>query len=250
LAANDDGSSPSTAIGFNLNYFGTTYANLFVNNNGNVTFGTFLSAHTSTGLITGNPPIIAPFFADVDTRGPQSAVLTYGASTFMTNDGIIRNVFVANWINVGYYQIASDKLNSFQMVLVDRGGGDFDIVFNYDRIVWESGSASGGIAGFGGTSARAGYSVGSGLAGTYAEFLGSGVNGAFLDSGPLGTSLVRNTNVPIGDLLYTRTDGRYVMNVRNGVVSGLEAPEPTTFAMAGGTILLLGFLRKRTTKEN
>ena len=39
LAANDDSSSPSTAIGFTVNFFGTNYSNLFANNNGNVTFG-------------------------------------------------------------------------------------------------------------------------------------------------------------------------------------------------------------------
>src|SRR5438034_4753400 len=35
LLANDDGSSPSTPIGFTINFFGTSYSSLFVNNNGN-----------------------------------------------------------------------------------------------------------------------------------------------------------------------------------------------------------------------
>ena len=38
LAANDDGSTAATDIGFSPNFFGTTYSQLFVNNNGNVTF--------------------------------------------------------------------------------------------------------------------------------------------------------------------------------------------------------------------
>lgn len=245
LGPGDDIASPSTAIGFNVNFFGTTYSNLFVNNNGNVTFGGNLLTHTPFGLTTATArPIIAPFFADVDTRVAPSGRATYGATTFTTNDAIVRNAFVGNWLGVGYYSGKTDKLNSFQMVLVDRGSGDFDIVFNYDGVLWEAGDASGGVNGFGGTSARVGYSAGSGTPGTFAEFVGSGVNGAFQDGGPSGTSLIHNSNVPLTDPLYTRTDGRYVMTVRNGVVSGVETPEPTTFALAGGTLVLLGFLRK------
>ena len=39
--------------------------------------------------------------------------------------------------------------------------------FNYDQILWETGSASGGTNGFGGYPARAGYSNGSGLEDTF-----------------------------------------------------------------------------------
>ncbi len=252
LAANDDGSSPSTNIGFVANFFGTLNSSLFVNNNGNVTFGGSSSSFTPFGLTTATAtPIIAPFFADVDTRGQQSALLTYGASTFTTNDTISRNAFVANWIGVGYYSSQSNLLNNFQLVLVDRGGGDFDIVFNYDGINWETGGASEGSGGLGGDSARVGYSGGSGVSGTFAEFVGSGVNGAFLNSGPSATALILNTNVPLTDPLYTRTNGRYLFNVRNGGVSSSavgQVPEPSTFALAGSALLLLGFLRKRSSR--
>ena len=39
LPANDDGSTGSVPLGFGANFFGTTYTSLFVNNNGDVTFG-------------------------------------------------------------------------------------------------------------------------------------------------------------------------------------------------------------------
>ena len=64
----------------------------------------------------------------------------------------------------------------------DRAG-NFDIYFNYDRIEWEAGDASGGSNGLGGISARAGYSNGSGSA---LELTGSGVAGSFLDSNTTG----------------------------------------------------------------
>ena len=85
---------------------------------------------------------------------------------------------------VGYFSNQADKLNNFQIILVDRsdtGAGNFDIYFNYTRIRWETGSASGGYAGLGGSSARAGYSEGTGEAGTSYEMAGSAVNGALLD---------------------------------------------------------------------
>lgn len=38
LAPNDDGSTGAVNIGFTVNLFGASYSQLFVNNNGNVTF--------------------------------------------------------------------------------------------------------------------------------------------------------------------------------------------------------------------
>ena len=250
LAANDDGSSPSTPIGFTTNFFGTNYSNLFVNNYGNVTFGSSLATYSPFGLTGATAvPIIAPFFADVDTRNTLSGLLTYGAGSFTTNDSVARNVFVANWNGVGYYSGHANLLNTFQLVLVERsetGAGNFDIVFNYDSVQWETGDASNGTGGFGGSSARVGYSAGTGASGTFNEFAGSGVNGAFLDGGPSGTSLIHNSNVPLLDPLYTRIDGRYVMTVRNGEVSGSnDPPEPGTFALAGLALTAIGVLRRR-----
>ena len=44
----------------------------------------------------------------------------------------------------------------------DQGLGDFDIVMNYGHVQWETGDASGGSGGFGGTPAAVGYSAGTG----------------------------------------------------------------------------------------
>src|SRR5215218_4240597 len=61
-----------------LNFFGQTYNSVYVNNNGNITFGSSSGDFTPTGLGEGYEglPIIAPFFADVDTRSPASGVTT------------------------------------------------------------------------------------------------------------------------------------------------------------------------------
>jgi Ca2+-binding RTX toxin-like protein len=97
--------------------------------------------------------------------------------------------------------------------------GDFRIVFNYDRIQWETGDASGGSNGFGGSSARVGYSNGSAQPGTFFELMGSGTNGILLDSGAL--SLIAS-RIPASDLSLPL--GRYEFVVRNGAVDDILDP--------------------------
>jgi parallel beta-helix repeat protein len=212
LGPNDDGSSGPVALPFAINYFGTRFDQLWVNNNGNVTFDGPKYTYTPFGL-TGNigTPIIAPFFADVDTRGAGSGIVTYGTGTV---DG--HQAFGVNYAGVGYYYQHTDKLNSFQVLIVDRGdlgsgplGDDFDIEFNYDQIQWETGDASGGSHGLGGTSAVAGFSKGTGDPNTYYQIPGSLVNGAFLDSN-LSTGLIHGANSPV--------PGRYVSQARDGAI--------------------------------
>ena len=211
LPANDDGSTSPVSLPFALNFYGQSYSSLWVNNNGNVTFNGALGTYTPFGLQSTAVPIIAPFFADVDTRGQGSAPVQYGYGT-TTFQG--RQAFCVNWVNVGYYAAHADKLNSFQLLLVDRsdqGAGSFDIVFNYGQIQWETGDASGGSGGLGGTPARVGFSSGTGAAGTSTEFNGSGISGALLDTSPNG--LVN------GDL-GSSIPGRYVFGVRSqGVIA-------------------------------
>jgi len=197
LAANDDSSTDVIDAGFEMNFFGTKWSTLYVNNNGNITFDAPLFTFTPFALTSNlGTPIIAPFFADVDTTDANSQLVTYAYG-----EGVIdgHNAFGVNWINVGYFNSHSDKLNSFQLILIDRSDrnpGDFDIEFNYGRILWETGDASGGTNGFGGSSARAGFSNGTGLPGSFFEVEGSGVNGAFLDSNPTGI-VHRNFNSPV-----------------------------------------------------
>lgn len=204
LPRNDDNSTQAVAIGFQLNFFGNNYSQLFVNNNGNVTFDEALEDWSPDALATIEAPIIAPFWADVDTRGTSSGLVTYGTATVDN-----RPAFGVNWNHVGYFESNDDKLNTFQLVLIDRSDvqmGAFDIEFNYDNIVWETGD-DGGNGGLGGASARAGFSNGTASPGTHYELIGSGINGAFLDSSAHGLKR---------DSLRSQEAGRYVFPVRSG----------------------------------
>jgi len=197
--------APSMPLGFPINFFGTSYDQVFVNNNGNVTFGMSQGRYTPKALTASDiPPILAPFFADVDTRvGLQT---TWGTDTLYGH-----RVFGVDWIRVGYYGMHYDKHNSFQLVIVDRsdtGPGNFDFEFNYARIRWETGDASGGYNGFGGSSAHVGYADGKGI--NYFDAAGSGIPGAFLDSNPY-TGLVSQD--------YRSTQlGRDRYSMRSGVI--------------------------------
>ena len=91
LAANDDGSTGLVNIGFNIDFFGISQNNLYVNNNGNVTFAAPLGTFTPFGLLTSSIAIIAPFFADVDTRAPGSSLVQDGQAVIGS-----RNVFGVN----------------------------------------------------------------------------------------------------------------------------------------------------------
>ncbi len=246
LAANDDGSAGPVELGFTANFFGTEYTQTYVNNNGNLTFGAASSTFTPFGLAGTTTPIVAAFFADVDTRGAGSSPVTYGTGTV---NG--RAAFGANYVNVGYFNAQTNKLNDFQLLLIDRsdtGAGNFDIEYNYNKIQWETGSfsTSGGINGLGGTSAVVGYSNGlSGANQRYAELPGSLVNGAFLDGG--SRSLVANS------LNSDGVAGRYIFNARNGAVVNpptTSVPEPFTIVgtLMGGAAALR--IRKRLKVTN
>ncbi len=217
MSANDDLSTGLVPLGFTINFFGVNYTHLYINNNGNVTFDDVLPDYTPFNLTTTGRVIMAPFFADVDTTGSGSGVVTYGTGMV---DG--RPAFGVNWINVGYFDANTDKLNSFQLVLIDRSDiapGDFDMEFNYDQIQWETGDLNNGTNGLGGNSARVGYSNGSGDPGTFFEFPGSGVPGSFLDSNTT-TGLIHNS-------LNSTQLGRYVFYVRSGQVEPTPTPTVT-----------------------
>ncbi len=209
LPRNDDDSTELVPLGFTVNFFGINRSEVYVNNNGNLTFDQALFEFTPFDLTATSRQIIAPFFADVDTSEAGQPV-TYGAGTFGG-----RPAFGVNYIDVDYFLSSPEhsNRNSFQVILVDRSDvqvGAFDIVFNYDQIQWETGEASGSDqSGRGGDSARVGYSNGSGDPGTFFELIGSAVNGAFLDGGP---------NALISNRLNSGVNGRYILQARDGTV--------------------------------
>ena len=239
LQKGDDFAVGPVNLGFSADFFGNSRSTAYISNNGYLTFNSGQTSYDPVGLGNGysGQPIIAAFYADVDTN--RGGTVGYGPGLF---NG--RAAFGATWNQVGVYGGSTDdKRNSFQILLVDRGdtgAGNFDIILNYDQIQWESGSAgsSRGTNGLGGNSAVAGYNAGTGnLADTFFKLTGSRVNGAFLDGGP--NALAQNSNIGIA--------GRYMFNVRGGSVTPPPAgvPEPATWAMLIGGFGLAGAAARR-----
>jgi len=173
MTRNDDNSSAVQNLGFTLNFFGTNYTQFYVNNNGNITFSGPLGSYTPAGPTGAALPIISPFFADVDTENAASGLV------YLRTD--IPNEIIVTWDQTGYYSSHADKLDSFQLVLRGPGftvpSGEGQIGFFYKTMQWETGDASGGTGGFGGTPAAVGFGDGAGNGSTLQGSLSNGISG-------------------------------------------------------------------------
>ena len=189
LSPNDDGSSPrldlTTAFPSGLRFFSETHTEAYVNTNGNITFSGPLSTFTPNAFPVAAQPMIAPFWADVDIRPSNFSCGGYSQGTTCTSCTPCNweetpggNVvwwylepgrMIVTWDRVGYYDCSDDRRMTFQLILTAAedtgescggGAGDFDVEFRYSQCEWETGDASGGSGGFGGTPAQAGFDAG------------------------------------------------------------------------------------------
>lgn len=148
MTPNDDGSTGLIPIPFTFCLYGTNYNSLYINNNGNVSFGISYPTFSSNPFPDPSFVMVAPFWADVDTRG-----------TGTVQYKITPTAMYVNWEGVGYYSSMTDKVNTFQLIITD--GTDpvlpagNNIAFCYGDMQWTTGSASGGVGGFGGTTTGA-----------------------------------------------------------------------------------------------
>ncbi|MBF2057618.1 MAG: hypothetical protein IGQ45_10465 [Cyanobacterium sp. T60_A2020_053] len=207
MQRNDDGSSSVVTLPFPVNFYGQVYNELFINNNGNISFNSSLGSYTPEQFPIASQPIIAPYWADVDTRNEESGLVYLG---FPNEDTV-----VVTWDNVGYFSSNVDLTNTFQLVLRDRSEntgitGDFDIEFRYGQLEWTTGDASDGEGGLGGTPAQAGFD-----AGNLEDFFI--LPGSFTED---VLDLVNTSNVS------ERTPGLWSFSIRSGVTPGQAPSNP------------------------
>lgn len=181
LAACDDCFSPVTftrkgpaGSTLSLPVYAKSYTGLFVANNGVVSFNGGVSQYTPLAFPISTNPMIAPYWADVDTRGVNGGTVWYRTTqdaTFLKSLATDFNssflgvqafnptfAQVVTWDRVGYYAQKVDKLNTFQLVLASDGMRTYTM-FKYPDggIKWTDGDASRG------TYANIGFDAGDGV---------------------------------------------------------------------------------------
>ncbi len=159
---NDDDSAIQ-ALSFAFTLYGDLFSDVYVNTNGNLSFGSLFSTFTSTGFPVDGFPMVAPFWGDVDTRGQSDSADASGHIWFKEFGD---NTFVVTWDAVGYYQEHHDLKNTFQVAISDgtnpRMGIENNVCFSYGDMQWTTGDASFGLGGFGGVPATVGVNRGNG----------------------------------------------------------------------------------------
>jgi hypothetical protein len=109
IGKNDDGSTGPVSLASvfpeGINYFGSKYSELFLNTNGNVSFGGPSATFTPVAFPLAGFPSIAPFLGDVDTRAERGAgrnTIYYAFDTQdLAVDGTPRRMIVT-WFDVDY----------------------------------------------------------------------------------------------------------------------------------------------------
>lgn len=150
---NDDGSFGPVQLPFTYSLYGTGYTQVWINTNGNITFTGPYSAFNASGFPI-DVPMVAAFWADVDTRNTSGGQIYYKLDS---------TKLVVTWDAVGYFNFSVDKLNTFQIVLTGPNGllaDSSNTAFYYQDMQWTTGSASGSNNGFGGTPATVGVNRG------------------------------------------------------------------------------------------
>ncbi len=157
---NDDASSVPITLPFTFDFYGATYNQLYINNNGNISFQQPYSQFTASMFPSAMYNMIAPFWGDVDTRdfsGNTSALVYYKMNP---------HSMIVKWENVGYYNMHFDKINTFQLIITD--GLDSllpagkNVGYCYGDMQWTTGDASSGSGGWGGIPATVGVNQGNG----------------------------------------------------------------------------------------
>ena len=94
VAALDDDDARPSSLPFAFPFFGVTYRQVFVNSDGNLTFGAAEQppSSRSPGRMTGGPPRIAPLFDDLDPSRAAGGVRVFSSADL-----------VVSWVGVPEY---------------------------------------------------------------------------------------------------------------------------------------------------
>jgi len=167
MLPNDDESTGLINLPFTFDFYGTSFNSLYINNNGNISFDYPYFAFTPNAFPDSSTLMIAPFWADVDTRGTLDSLGVPTGNGGSVWYKLTPTALIVNWNQVGYFNYHNDLVSTFQLIisngsdsLVSAGG---NVSFCYEDMQWTTGDASGGWGGFGGAPATVGLNTGNGV---------------------------------------------------------------------------------------
>jgi len=196
----DDFSAPVVHPRYSIPFYGTNQRTIIVNTNGHITFEQGVSTYTPhTFPFSNSPHMIAPFFADIDIRNGGSIWYRQTEDRDVlekANQWIISThradceyrefnaswAFIVTWYDVAFFGASAAgraKRNTFQAaIILDETKTKTVVIYNYHKIEWLTGTASGGnrTTGLNGTMAQGGFDAGDGrnyfnIYGSMTEFM-------------------------------------------------------------------------------
>jgi uncharacterized protein (TIGR03437 family) len=170
LALGDDDAAP-VGLAFPFPFFGATYRQVYVNSDGNLTFGAadVASTERSLGRLTSGPPRIAPLFDDLNPADSQNGVYVLSEAGRL----------VVSWVSVPEY--GGGVPLTFQARLFPDGR----IEFAYASVLAQSAVVGLSPGGLKGATSVVDFTLdpSQGYAGTVAEAFASGVDVDFATVG-------------------------------------------------------------------
>ena len=118
---------------------------IWLNSNGNISFGNPVTTFTPESFrAEADTPMIAAFFADVDTTGEPALSDDGGTSTgngfIYGGISLVREAVYFTWNDVGSYRAQGNPPNAFQIILRKvNDEGDFNIELRYESVQWIAG---------------------------------------------------------------------------------------------------------------
>ena len=209
---------------FPVNFFGTTYDTVYINQNGSLSFGSGFQGTGTNSLPSINAPLIAPFLADLSLAVPQ-AIVSWGWFE------VTAPAMAFEWSLYDPNNPNPNTVLDLQAIFFDVSkspgfsSGDFRLELNYNEVVW------------GNTPDWVGFTNGQGLG--YA-FPGSNTSGAFNGTsnefaGAACDEPGTGANALACHTLNSSVTGRYSVTFKNG--------QPTDVAVVPlpGSLVLLSF---------
>jgi hypothetical protein len=215
-AAGDDISTGPHDLGFTFPFYGSSQTHVFMNSNGNLSFGAGFGAFLNGPLAGAGVPLIAPFWDDFYLYTGDMRINTSRPGEF-----------VSLWNGVGFYD--GPGTNTFEVILLGAGNefgfAPGSILFSYGNID--------GIDHYSNDTASAGVTNGASVYATLAPFLSSDPDGPMNEDQAISLSGRTFLFAPDVDRGYAVTEVH---------LTPVPAPPAAVLAAVGGVAL---FLRRR-----